>query len=322
MKDIKVRPKVIISACLGFRACRYNGDKINFPFLSKMEKYVDFVAVCPEADCGMGIPRKTVRLVNVNDELKMLQPATGKDWTDSISDLIEEVINNNRDADGFILKAKSPTCGIKGVKIYHDIEGKRPVSRGAGLFTAKLKEEFPYCAMEDEGRLLNYNIRESFLIQLFTFARYRTVQNIENLVDFHSTHKLLFLGFNQAAMRRMGRLVANHDKLDFKGVKDQYKAELDIMFSQPLKANSMINVLQHGLSGFKDLLSSEEKKFFIEILEDYRDERVPLSVPLNILKSWSIQYNNSYLMNQIVMEPYPKELTEISDSGKGRDLKK
>lgn len=320
MNNLNVKPKVLISACLNFRSCRYNGDKINFSFIKKMKKFVDFIQVCPEADCGMGIPRKTVRLVKKNNSLNLLQPSTGKDWTITISDYIDNVISNNKDLDGFILKAKSPTCGAKGVKIYNDIDGIRPVSRGIGLFTQKIKDNFPHSAMEEEGRLLNYNIRESFLIKLFTLARYRSIKNLDNLVSFHSTHKLLFLGYNQAAMRRMGRIVANHDKLEFSEIKSMYIIELDKMFSKDLKANSMINVLQHGLSGFKELLSSNEKSFFMEILEDYRDERIPLSVPLNILKSWSVQYNNTYLINQILMEPYPKELTEISDSGKGRDL--
>lgn len=316
----KIKPKVIISACLNFRSCRYNGDKINFPFINKMEKYVDFIQVCPEADCGMGTPRKTVRLVKNNDILTLLQPSTGKDWTKIISEYIDNVISKSNDTDGFILKAKSPTCGTKGVKIYNDIAGVRPVSRGIGLFTEKIKENFPYSAIEEEGRLLNYNIRESFLIKLFTLARFRSVKNIENLVSFHSSHKLLFLGYNQAAMRRMGRIVANHEKKDFFQIKELYLKELENIFSKDFKANSMINVLQHGLSGFKDLLTPDEKKFFIELLEDYRDERIPLSVPLNILKSWSVQYHNTYLLDQIIMEPYPKELTEISDSGKGRNL--
>lgn len=320
MERSDIKPKVIISACLGFRSCRYNGLSINFPFLDRMAKHINFVQVCPEADCGMGVPRKTVRLVKEHEALKLLQPTTGKDWTEIITSYIDKIIAENEDVDGFILKAKSPTCGTKGVKIYQDIDGARPVSRGIGLFTAELKDKFPYCAMEEEGRLFNFSIRESFLIKLFTSARYKLVDSIDKLVTFHSRHKLLFLGFNQAAMRRMGRIVANHAHISFEDMRVAYQQELNNMFLAPIKVNNMINVLQHGLSGFKELLTSDEKKFFIEILEDYRDERVPLSVPLNILKGWAIQYNNGYLLNQIIMEPYPKELTEITDSGKGRNF--
>lgn len=320
MNNINVKPKVIISACLSFRSCRYNGDKINFPFVHRMKDFVDFIQVCPEADSGMGTPRKTVRLVKESDEIKLMQPFTGRDWTNITSEYIKTIIDNNPDVDGFILKGKSPTCGTRGVKIYGDIEGKRPASRGLGLFTSMIKDRYQCFAMEEEGRLLNYNIREDFLIKLFTLSRFRLVKDIGDLVHFQSSHKLLFLGYNEAAMRRMGQIVANHNHLSFSQVRDLYLLELDNIFSKSIKANNMINVLQHGLSGFKKLLNRDEKQFFMEILEDFRDERIPLSVPLNILKSWAIQHNNSYLLTQIIMEPYPKELTEISDSGKGRDL--
>jgi len=79
-----------------------------------------------------------------------------------------------------------------------------------------------------------------------------------------------------------------------------------------------INVLLHAFGGFKEVLSKEEKKFFLDSIEEYRDERIPLSTLLYILKTWSLRFENSYLMDQRFMEPYPRELVEITDSGKGR----
>jgi len=64
----------------------------------------------------------------------------------------------------------------------------------------------------------------------------------------------------------------------------------------------------------------EKKKFFLDSIEEYMDERIPLSTILNILKAWAIRHDNRYLLNQSFMEPYPKNLIEITDSGKGRKM--
>jgi uncharacterized protein YbgA (DUF1722 family) len=82
----------------------------------------------------------------------------------------------------------------------------------------------------------------------------------------------------------------------------------------------MINVLLHAFGGFSKQLSSSEKKFFLNSIEEYRDERVPLSALIQVLEAWSIGKSNDYLMQQTFISPYPRELVEITDSGKGRKL--
>ncbi|MEN6623642.1 MAG: DUF1722 domain-containing protein, partial [Smithella sp.] len=67
------------------------------------------------------------------------------------------------------------------------------------------------------------------------------------------------------------------------------------------------------------MAAKEEKAFFLESIEEYRDERIPLSALLRVLRAWSIRYGNSYLMGQTLLHPYPGQLVEITDSGKGRN---
>ena len=59
----------------------------------------------------------------------------------------------------------------------------------------------------------------------------------------------------------------------------------------------------------------------MDTLSSYQQEKVPLSVPLHLMRSWIIRFNVVYLQNQRYFSPYPDDLVEISDSGKGRDLK-
>ena len=58
----------------------------------------------------------------------------------------------------------------------------------------------------------------------------------------------------------------------------------------------------------------------MDTLEEYRDERIPVSVPLKLLKSYAIRFDGEYIKNHVFLEPYPLELIEITDSGKGRRL--
>ena len=82
----------------------------------------------------------------------------------------------------------------------------------------------------------------------------------------------------------------------------------------------MINAFQHAFGGLSANLTSKERQFFLNSLEEYRDERIPASTLIHLLKSWAIRFENHYLLDQYLMEPYPHELVEITDSGKGRPL--
>jgi uncharacterized protein YbbK (DUF523 family) len=57
------RPVVVVSKCLGFAACRYNGQKIFDAFVDKLGRFVDYVLVCPEMEIGLGVPRDPIRVI-------------------------------------------------------------------------------------------------------------------------------------------------------------------------------------------------------------------------------------------------------------------
>lgn len=61
-----IRPKVVISKCLGFEACRYNGEMISDNFAKSLELFVEFIFVCPEVEIGLETPRAPVKLVSTN----------------------------------------------------------------------------------------------------------------------------------------------------------------------------------------------------------------------------------------------------------------
>lgn len=110
------KPTIVVSRCLGFDNCRYNGDVIMDKFVERLKPYVNYITVCPEVEIGLGVPRKAVRLVLEDEILGIYQPATGNTYTKEMKEHIGDLFKTLGDVHGFVLKGRSPTCGIKNEK--------------------------------------------------------------------------------------------------------------------------------------------------------------------------------------------------------------
>jgi uncharacterized protein YbgA (DUF1722 family)/uncharacterized protein YbbK (DUF523 family) len=315
------KPNVVVSKCLEFDACRYNGQLIHDAFVRKLEKYVNYVPVCPEVAIGLGVPRFPIRIVSPR-ERRLIQPATGRDLTEDMSSFCKKFLAP-LNVDGFILKFRSPSCGLKDVRIYQKSEKSPAVDKGAGFFGGSVLERFPGLALEDEGRLRSLKIREHFLTKLFTLARFQAVKKsneMRELVRFHTESKLLLMAYNQREMRLLGNLVANHEKRPISEVLANYEDHMQKAMETPPKRTSNINVFMHILGYFSKELSRNEKQFFLETLELYREGRVPFTSALSLTKSWAVRFRNQYLLNQSFFDPYPNDLMEWSDAGRPIEL--
>ncbi len=291
--------------------------------VKKLKGHVDFMPVCPEVEIGLGVPREPIRIVLVEGRERLWQPATDRDLTDAMTQFAGTYLGALRDIDGFILKFRSPSCGMKEVKIYPGREKGPAAGKGPGIFGRAVLERFGDLAVEDEGRLRNFGVREHFLTKLFTLARFRETQaarSMAAMVKFQAQHKLLLMAYNQKAMRDMGRVVANAGRKKIDEVMAEYGALLRAALARAPRRNSAINVLQHAMGYFSAGLTPREKAFFLDALDKYREVRVPLSVPVGIVNSWLARFDEEYLLEQIFFQAYPEELVEITDSGKGRDL--
>ena len=309
--------------CFGFDACRYNGAMIPNNFVQKLEPFVKFVPICPEVEIGLGTPRDIIRVVEKNGEKFLLQPTTGKELSKQMYKFAERFLSSLDSVDGFILKSRSPSCGIKDAKVFRDAHGPMPIGKGPGLFAEKVLEKYPGFAIEDEERLKNYNIREHFLTKLYTLARFREVKKkntVRALVDFHSENKFIFMSYNPRGIRALGRIAANENKLPIEDVIPKYEKHLQDALSKNPRRSSHINTLMHGIDYFSKKLTSKEKAYSLDLLESYRSAKIPLSAILTVLEDWIVKYDEEYLARQTFFEPYPRELTDISDSGKSRAI--
>ena len=260
------KPIIVVSKCLGFEKCRYDGSVIPDHFVQSLQPYVHFVTVCPEKEIGLGVPREPIRIVQEEGLKRLFQPATGKDISKDMNQYIDRFLDNLEEADGFILKHKSPSCGLSNVKIYYGFEEKVNHFRGKGMFGEAILNNFDMLPVEDEGRLKNFTIREHFLSKIFTIAAFREIKkkpDLSTLVDFHTDNKFLFMAHNQEKMRELGNITANHEKLEIRNVFEKYENKMLSLIKSVPKFTSWINVLQHAFGYISDGLNAEEKSFFI-----------------------------------------------------------
>lgn len=319
-----VKPVVVVSRCLGFEGCRYNGQMDVSHLVEKLKDFVDFITVCPEVQIGLETPREAIRLIKENEDtpIKLLQHKTERELSKEMITFGEKFLSDLTRVDGFILKGRSPSCGIKEVKIYKGTEKGSASVKGKGLFAEIVMEKFPGLPIEDEGRVKNYNIRQHFLTKLYIMKNFRVIKQsglIEDLMEFHSTNKLLLMSYNQKQLKILGSILGNCGELNAKNVYEEYEKNLILTLNRLPRYTSNINVLTKSMGYFSSKLTHREKEFILETIEQYRDSKVPFSVPLYVIKSNAIRFEEKNLINQSFFEPYPLELDNVTDSGKGLD---
>jgi len=315
------KPRIFISRCIEFDACRWNGAMIGCDFVRALKPYIEPVTRCPEADIGLGVPRDPVRLVRQEGSLALYQVATGRFYTDEMRSYCSAEVARLGELDGAILKEKSPSCGNRDVKIYASADPKAAQNgKGRGLWAEALLSAYPDIPEENEGRLNNFTIREHFYTAIFTRAAFREAKaqgTMKDLVAFHTRNKLLFMACNQAVMRDLGRIVANHEQLPPQEVFASYQTLLPRIFQKIPRRGAVVNVLLHAFGYCSQQLEARERAHFLELLEAYQQGRLPLSACQTVLQSWIARFDQEYLRNQSFFQPYPPSLIDISDSGKG-----
>ena len=316
-----VKPRIVVSKCLEFDTCRYNGLSINDSVVRSLKDYVEFFPVCPEVEIGLGTPRDPIRLINKNNQIKLVQPTTKKDLTKKMQNFSNKFLEKLASVDGFILKNRSPSCGVFGIKVYDDIEKPSVKFKDKGLFAKSIFHYFPNFPIEEEGRLKNREIREHFFTAIFTIAKYREYiinPTKAKLIEFHSKNKYLFMMYNQTIMKKMGILLASLSERKLEETINLYFDMLKKLFSRKPNKRSVINVHMHALGYFSKYLNSKEKAHFLSTLEKLRSQIILVSAVNTILESWMARYDQPYLSKQTFFQPFPSQLITSSDSGKGR----
>jgi uncharacterized protein YbgA (DUF1722 family)/uncharacterized protein YbbK (DUF523 family) len=305
--------KLGISSCLLGEEVRFDGGhKLDRFITETLGKFVEFVPVCPEVECGLGIPREAMHLEAAPDGPRLVTVRTGVDHTERmLAWARKRVVELEReDLCGFIFKSDSPSSGMERVKIY---SGKGMAAKtGVGLFAQEFMRHFPLLPVEEEGRLHDPGLRENFLERLFTLKRWRDTLALGpkpgHLVDFHTRHKLLIMSHSPKHYEVLGKLVAQLKGIPLAELYEQYQTSLMDALRLKTTIKKNVNVLLHAMGFFKKNLSPAEKEELLEIIDEYRKEYIPLIVPITLLNHYVRKYEQPYLKDQYYLHPHPIEL--------------
>lgn len=311
--------KIGVSACLLGNMCRYDGGGAKDRFVVEiLSNYFELIGYCPEEPV-FGTPRDTIRLVEVNNDIRVHIGKTADDVTEELqnsSNLFAQKAKSDKLC-GFVLKSKSPTCGMERVKVYQE-KNSMNEKKGIGLFAKKLRELYPYLPIEEEGRLNDPWLKENFLMQVFAYKELfdflATKPLFKNLVQFHTNYKYLIYAKSQTSYKELGKIVANQDKKDLNVIYDEYTTGFLKAIALKSSINKTYNVLLHIFGYFKKDLTKEEKEFILTAIDEYKSGIIPLIAVTKILNLYVIRFDEQYLKTQKFLNPYPKEFALRSDT--------
>jgi uncharacterized protein YbgA (DUF1722 family)/uncharacterized protein YbbK (DUF523 family) len=315
--------RIGVSSCLLGQEVRFDGGHKRNDFLTgTLGDFVEFVAVCPEVDIGLGIPRESLRLVRDDSgAVRMVANKSGADLTDTMSTYAERraAALERGDLSGYVLKKDSPSCGMERVRIYGG--SGMPMRDGRGLFAEALIRRLPNLPVEEEGRLNDPSLRENFIERVFAYHRMRALfaarstrstrnmrWTVGALVAFHTAHKLTLMAHSPRAYAELGRLVAGAKRVERAELRERYSAEFMAALKKLATPARHVNVMQHIAGYLRERCDSDSRRELMEVIEEYRRAMVPLVVPLTLIRHWVRRFDVAYLKGQTYLEPHPREL--------------
>ena len=307
-----MRIQIGVSACLLGEEVRFDGGhKQNSYVKNTLSDYFHFVSYCPEMATGLGVPRPTIRLVSRAGTVHLVDSKDDSiDHTERMVETSQQYCADMPPISAYILKARSPSCGMERVNLFND--NNMPEKTGVGIFARELMAQFPNLPVEEEGRLNDSRLRENFIERVFTYHRWQQMLGngltAASLMEFHKVHKFILLAHDEATYRKLGPMVANAGKQDLAVLAQDYIAQVMTALKKLATPKKHMNVLQHVMGYLKNSISAEDKQELLDILDRYRCGQVPLIVPLTLLNHFLRRHPDAYISEQLYMNPYPDEL--------------
>jgi uncharacterized protein YbbK (DUF523 family)/uncharacterized protein YbgA (DUF1722 family) len=305
--------RVGISACLLGEHVRYDGGHKRDRFLADaLGRYVEWVPVCPEVELGLGIPREPIRLESIRGSIRLVALRSRRDLTDEMLALARAraAALAPLDVAGFVLKKDSPSCGVTGVRV-HGGAG-RPARRGTGLFARVLMERLPLLPVEDGERLHDARLRDNFIERLSAYRRWQRFLSHRptrsRLIRFHAAHKLLLRAHSPTAYASLRRLIGTAKNRFVQATLEHYGSRFMAALRTPTTPGRHADVLQHMVGYLSGRLERTAREALLESIAAHRRGRVPLTVPLTLVRQHVRRLHVAYLEGQVYLEPHPQEL--------------
>jgi uncharacterized protein YbgA (DUF1722 family)/uncharacterized protein YbbK (DUF523 family) len=303
-----------ISSCLLGQEVRFDGGHKRDSYITgTLGQYFEFHPFCPEVEIGLGVPRPTLHLVNVDGQVRCVGVKDPeRDVTERLRAHAEGLKDRHAGLCGYILKKDSPSCGMERVKVYH---GGQPRKEGVGIYAEAMMKANPLLPVEEEGRLGDPGLRENFVQRVYVYYRWKQLLaegiSAQSLTRFHARHKLIIMSHGD--YRGLGQMLAGLTKENLAETAGQYIAGLMKLLKHVPTRSRHVNVLQHIQGYLKKELDSDDKAEMVEVIERYRRGEIPLIVPVTLLKHHFRKAPDPYIDDSYYMSPYPQELRLINE---------
>ncbi|MGF1773340.1 2-thiouracil desulfurase family protein [Vibrio wakamikoensis] len=302
-----------ISSCLLGEKVRFDSGHKQSTYVNKeLRDYFDFVSVCPEVGMGLPVPRPTIRLMSNEERIALVDTKdASNDHTDGMMHFTREKVAELKDTEmcGYIVCAKSPSCGMERVKVYTRGHAR---TDGVGLYTEHLMKKMPWLPVEEDGRLNDPVLKENFVARVYSLKDFYASMGGEptpgKIVAFHSRYKLTLMAHDPQSYKSLGRLVANQADYQPDEFYQAYRLGLMEGLKNRASRKNVTNVLMHIQGYFKRSLNKDEKAELAHVIDDYRTGLLPVLAPLTLLKHYLNAYPDDYLAHQQFLQPHPEEM--------------
>ena len=297
-----------VSACLLGEKVRYNGaHKLDDFVCGALARVVDLRPVCPEVDIGLGVPREPIQLTRSNNGTRLVATESGADLTAAMESYAEAKVRELDAAGicGYVLKARSPSCGLGSVPI--DGAGV-----GDGLFAATLRKLCGRLPTTEETGLEGEAGREVFLARVLAYRRLRGLFDggwkLADLVEHHARQKLLLMAQSPDLYSRLGRLVAEAAGAEPANVESSYRLLTMEAFEQKTTAERHANALEHMRGYLRKPASEADYAGLERKISSFRNGELDLAGVLDDFRRLVKKHSVDDLSLQVYLEPQPAEL--------------
>lgn len=301
-----------ISQCLLGEKVRFDGGHKHSKLCTQqLGQYFDYIPSCPELGAGLGVPRRTLRMVGDDQSQRVVETRDNQiDVTDLLADYSTRRIEELANLSGYIFMQKSPSCGVFRVKVYADNGYAQHTS--PGIFAKAFKEKYPLVPVEEEGRLHDPVLLENFLVRVVVYHHWRILMEEgltpKKLIKFHQSIKYQLMAHSIEGYKHTGKLLSNLKEKIIEEIAQEYITTLMSHLEKRATRKTHTNALLHIRGYFKGKLSKLEQQELSQVIDDYRSGIIPLVVPITLLQHYTRKLGSEYIEQQLYLQPYPYKL--------------
>ena len=301
-----------ISSCLLGQKVRYDGNHKHDRFVTgTLGKYFEFVPVCPEVAIGLGVPRPPIRLVGNPAAPRAVGVADPMfDVTRKLTAYGQRTARTLDDISGYILKSRSPSCGVERVKVY---DGRGRVRNGRGVYAAAFLARQPLLPVEEEARLGDPELRNNFIERVFAYRRWQALVEsgltAPRLMEFHSAYRLALLTHGERPYRELERFIARASRGNTRRVGADYMRLFMAALKHRATPTRHAHVLRRAAGYLKKYLRANEEAALLGVIGAYRRGATSLAVPVSLLRRYALHHPDPRLSTQTYLHPHSSEFT-------------